>query len=51
MIEKWIAASAAQFGMILLTAFVVYAGILIHTRIAGLRSFSKIRRCRRLTLR
>ena len=42
MIDKWITASAAQLGMILLSAFAVYAGILIYTRIAGLRSFSKM---------
>lgn len=42
MADKWITASIAQLGMILLSAFAVYAGILIYTRIAGLRSFSKM---------
>ena len=42
MIDKWITASLAQLVMILLSAFFVYAGILIYTRIAGLRSFSKM---------
>ncbi|KAA1261181.1 hypothetical protein LF1_37260 [Rubripirellula obstinata] len=42
MIEKWITASLPQLAMILATSFFVYAGILIYTRIAGLRSFSKM---------
>lgn len=42
MFEKWISVSTAQLAMILLTSIIVYAAILIYTRIAGLRSFSKM---------
>ena len=42
MIDKWITASLGQLGMILLSSLVVYAGILLYTRVAGLRSFAKM---------
>ena len=42
MYEKWIHVSLAQLGMVLLSSFVVYAAILLYTRMIGLRSFSKM---------
>lgn len=42
MFDQWVSVSVGQLGMILLSAFAVYAGILVYTRIAGLRSFSKM---------
>tara|TARA_R110002049_G_scaffold50370_3_gene143147 strand:+ start:192479 stop:193021 length:543 start_codon:yes stop_codon:yes gene_type:complete len=42
MLDKWITASPGQLGMIMLSSFAVYTGILLYTRIAGLRSFSKM---------
>lgn len=42
MIDKWISASLIQLAMILLSSVVVYAAILLYTRIVGLRSFSKM---------
>ncbi|TWU35206.1 hypothetical protein Q31b_53020 [Novipirellula aureliae] len=42
MFDKWIAISLDQLGMILISSFVVYAAILLYTRIVGLRSFSKM---------
>ncbi|WP_372895586.1 DUF421 domain-containing protein [Stieleria sp.] len=42
MFEKWISATAEDLAMIALSAMVVYASILVYTRIVGLRSFSKM---------
>jgi len=42
MFEKWIAITLSQLGMIFISSIVVYAAILFYTRIAGLRSFSKM---------
>ncbi|QDT02039.1 hypothetical protein K227x_04100 [Rubripirellula lacrimiformis] len=42
MFEKWISASTGQLFMVLVSSVVVYAAILLYTRLAGLRSFSKM---------
>lgn len=42
MIEQWISASPPQLAMLALSTFVVYAAILLYTRLVGLRSFSKM---------
>ncbi|MDV6029276.1 MAG: DUF421 domain-containing protein [Phycisphaera sp. RhM] len=42
MIEKWISVAPEDLAMIALSAVVVYASILLYTRIVGLRSFSKM---------
>lgn len=42
MFEKWIAATFPDVLMIALSSACVYCAILIYTRIAGLRSFSKM---------
>lgn len=40
--SKWLEVSASDAFMVVLSATVVYASILLYTRIVGLRSFSKI---------
>lgn len=42
MFDQWIAASPSQLGMILISTLCVYLGILVYTRLVGLRSFSKM---------
>jgi uncharacterized membrane protein YcaP (DUF421 family) len=42
MFEEWFAVSLTDLVAILLSALVVYAAVLIYTRIIGLRSFSKM---------
>lgn len=42
MFEKWIAATPAEIGMVMVNAVITYAAILLYTRLAGLRSFSKM---------
>ncbi|TWU00042.1 hypothetical protein Pla108_09850 [Botrimarina colliarenosi] len=42
MISKWITAGFDDVSMVVLSAFVTYAAILVYTRLAGLRSFSKM---------
>lgn len=42
MFQKWITSSADTIPLILLSAFGIYATIIIFTRIAGKRSFSKM---------
>ena len=42
MFENWIAAKPAEIGMVIFSAFVTYTAILVYTRLAGLRSFSKM---------
>ncbi len=42
MYEKWIGAQRGDVAMVLLSAAVVYAMILVYTRLVGLRSFSKM---------
>ncbi len=42
MYDKWIAAQWSELAMVLLSVIVVYTAILAHTRIVGLRSFSKM---------
>lgn len=40
--SEWILADPNEIGMVVLSAFVTYVAILVFTRIAGLRSFSKM---------
>lgn len=42
MFDKWISVSLGQLGMIFVSGVVVYAAILLYTRMVGLRSFSKM---------
>lgn len=42
MFDKWISVSLGQLGMIFVSSVVVYAAILLYTRMVGLRSFSKM---------
>lgn len=42
MLEKWMAAEWAELAMVMLSAVVVYAAVVVYTRISGLRSFSKM---------
>ncbi|WP_404308473.1 DUF421 domain-containing protein [Neorhodopirellula lusitana] len=42
MLDKWITASGSQLAMILVSSVLVYAAILLYTRVTGLRSFSKM---------
>lgn len=42
MFEKWLLASLPDLGFILLTAVGMYLAVIIYTKIAGLRSFSKM---------
>lgn len=42
MIDKWISVSPTELSIIFVSAIVVYVAILTFTRIAGLRSFSKM---------
>lgn len=40
--EKWLSFQWPEVAMVVLSAFVTYLAILVYTRMAGLRSFSKI---------
>ena len=42
MTDKWISSTWPELAMVLLSTLVVYAAIMIYTRIVGLRSFSKM---------
>lgn len=42
MIDKWITAKWEEVPMVVLSAFVTYAAIILYTRIVGLRSLSKM---------
>jgi uncharacterized membrane protein YcaP (DUF421 family) len=42
MIEEWIAASWLEMGLAALSIVVVFAAVILLTRVAGLRSFSKM---------
>lgn len=41
-ISEWFGAPWADLGMVALSALLVYVGVLVYTRIAGLRSFAKM---------
>lgn len=42
MLEKWLAAEWTEMGLVLLSAVVIHSAIVAYTRLAGLRSFSKM---------
>ncbi|TWT88252.1 hypothetical protein Mal64_17310 [Pseudobythopirellula maris] len=42
MFQEWVLAPPREIGMVLLSTLVTYTGLLIYTRMAGLRSFSKM---------
>ncbi len=42
MFDKWFAVSSTQLLAIFLSAVIVYAAVLLYTRIIGLRSFAKM---------
>ncbi|QDU80003.1 hypothetical protein Pla110_17250 [Polystyrenella longa] len=42
MISKWITSGWTEFPMVLLSCLLIYSLILLYTRLAGLRSFSKM---------
>ena len=42
LVEKWVIASPDQLAMVLVSSICVYGAILLYTRVAGLRSFSKM---------
>ncbi|TWU16851.1 DUF421 domain-containing protein [Allorhodopirellula heiligendammensis] len=42
MLDKWITTDTRDLAMVLLSAVVTYVAILVFTRLAGLRSFSKM---------
>lgn len=43
--EKWTISPMSEIAMVFLSAIVTYAAILLYTRLAGLRSFSKMSAC------
>lgn len=42
MFEQWLTASISSLVMVAITAVCVYAAVILYTRLAGLRSFSKM---------